>query len=88
MAALLSLLINKHGQKGDRNLDKCRAFPSVSKRREKAKEAEMSEKEVANKLRNIQVTILKWQRSPAETFPRNLYEDRKSKTCCDRRRSP
>jgi len=32
MAALLSLLVNKHGQKnGDRPLYKCRAYPSGSK---------------------------------------------------------
>jgi len=38
MAALLSLLINKHGQKkGDRHPYKCRAYPSGSKKRKKAK---------------------------------------------------
>jgi len=39
MAALLSLLINKHGlKKGDRHICKCRAYPSGSKKREIAKE--------------------------------------------------
>jgi len=39
----------------------------------------MREKEVLAKSRNIEVTILQWQWSPAETFLRNLQEDRKSK---------
>jgi len=56
----VSLSINKHGQKGDRHLNKCRAYPSGSKRREKAKETKMRE-EVAVQSRNIQVTILQWQ---------------------------
>jgi len=38
--------------------NKCRAYPSVSKRRKKAKEAKMREEEVVAKSRNIQVTIL------------------------------
>jgi len=38
----------------------------------KAKEATMSEEQVAVKSRNVQVTILQWQWSPAETFLRNL----------------
>jgi len=37
VAALLSLFINKHGQKGDLHLNKCRAYPSGSKRRKKAR---------------------------------------------------
>jgi len=38
MAVLLSLLINKHGQKkGDRPLYKCRAYPSGSKKTLKSK---------------------------------------------------
>ena len=37
-----------------------------------AKEAKMKEKEVAAKSRNIQVTILQWQWSPAQVFLRNL----------------
>jgi len=61
VAALLSLLINKHEQKRDCHLHKCRAYQSGSKRRRKAKEAKMKEKEVAAKSRNIQVTILQWQ---------------------------
>jgi len=32
----------------------------------------MREEEVAAKSRNIQVTILQWQWSPAETFLRNV----------------
>ena len=37
MAALFSLLIHKHGQnKGGRHLNKCRAYPSCSKRCNKA----------------------------------------------------
>jgi len=55
-----------------------RAYPSVSERRRKAKEEKMRE-EVAAKTRNIQMTILQWQLSPAETFLRNLQADRKSK---------
>jgi len=58
MAALLSLLINKHGQKGDRHLNKCRDYPSGSKRRKNAYVAKMREEKVAAKSRNIQVTIL------------------------------
>jgi len=61
VAALLSLLINKHCQKGDRHLNKWRACPSGSKRCKKAKEAKMREEEVAAKSRNIQVIILQWQ---------------------------
>jgi len=37
VAALLSLLINKHGQKGDRHLNKCRTYPGGSKRCKKSK---------------------------------------------------
>jgi len=61
VAALLSLLINKHGQKWDRPLNKCTAYPSGSKRCEKAKDKNMREEEVPAKSRNIQVTILQWQ---------------------------
>jgi len=45
----------------DRHLYKCRAYPSCSEKSEKAKEATMSEEEVAAKSRNVQVTILQWQ---------------------------
>jgi len=38
----------------------------------KKQEAKMREEEVAAKSRNIQVTILQWQWSPADTFLRNL----------------
>jgi len=38
----------------------------------------MREEEVATKSRNIHVTILQWQWSPAKTFLRNLEEDKKS----------
>jgi len=48
-------------RRGDRHLDKCRAYPSGSKRRKKAKEAKMREEEVAANSRNIQVTILQCQ---------------------------
>jgi len=59
MTALLSLLINKHGQKKrDRHLYKCRAYTSGSKKHYKAKQAKMRDEEVAAKSRNIQVTIL------------------------------
>jgi len=62
MAALLSLSINKHGQKkGDPPLYKCRAYPSGSKKHKETKEVKMAEKEVAAKPRNIQVTIVQWQ---------------------------
>jgi len=56
----------------DRHLYKCRAYPSCSEKSEKAKEATMSEEEVAAKSRNVQVTILQWQWSPVETFLRNF----------------
>ena len=39
----------------------------------------MREEEVAANSRNIQVTILQCQWSPADTFLRSLQEDRKSK---------
>jgi len=62
MAALLSSLINKHGQKkGDHHLYKCRAYTSGSKKHYNAKQAKRRDKEVAAKSRNIQVTILQWQ---------------------------
>ena len=38
----------------------------------KKQEAKMREEQVAAKSRNIQVTILQWQWSPADTFLRNL----------------
>ena len=37
MAALLSLIINKHGQKKDRHLNKARAYPRGSERGKKQK---------------------------------------------------
>jgi len=40
------------------SLNKCRAYPSGSKRRKKAKEATTREEEVTAKSRNIRVTIL------------------------------
>ena len=65
--------MNKHlKKKGDRHLNKCRADLSGSERRKKANEAKIREEEVAAKSRNIQVAILQWQWSPAETFLRNL----------------
>ena len=57
MAALFSLLINKYGQKGDRHLNKCTAYPSGSQICKKEKEVKMREEELAAKSRNIQVTI-------------------------------
>jgi len=46
----------------------------------KKQEAKLREEEVAAKSRNINVTILQWQLSPAATFLRNqLKEGRKSK---------
>jgi len=53
VAALLSLLMNKLGQKGDCRLNKCRSYPSGSKTRKNAKEAKILEEEVAAKSRNI-----------------------------------
>jgi len=50
VAALLSLLINKHGQKGS-SFNKCRAYPSGSKRRKQAKEAKIREEEVASQVK-------------------------------------
>jgi len=44
--------------KGGSSPYKCRAYPSGSKKRQKAKEAKMREQEVAAKSRNIHVTIL------------------------------
>jgi len=46
-------------------------FTSGSKKH-KNQEAKMREEEVAAESRNIQVTILQWQWSPAETFLRNV----------------
>jgi len=61
MWQLSSLLINKRGQKGDRHLNKCRAYPSGSQKYlKKTKEPKKREEEVADKSRNIQVTILQW----------------------------
>ena len=45
----------------DRHLYKCRVNPSCSEKSKKAKEATMSEEEVAAKSRNIVVTISQWQ---------------------------
>ena len=39
----------------------------------------MREEEVAAKPKNIQVTVLQWQWTPAETFLRDLHEGKKSK---------
>jgi len=55
----VSLLTNKHGQKGDRHLNKCRARPSGSERRKKAR-GTLREEEVAANSKNIQVTIFQW----------------------------
>jgi len=72
--------MNEHGQKkGGSSPYKCRAYPSGSKKRKKAKEANMKEEEVAAKSRTIQVATSQWQCSPAETFLPNLQEDRRSK---------
>jgi len=61
--------MNKHGQIKDGSSPfKCRAYPSGSKKREKAKGAKMTEEEVAAKSRNTEVTVLQWQCRPAETF--------------------
>jgi len=57
---------------GSSSFNKCRAYSSGSERRKNAKEAKTREEEVATRSRNIQVTILHWQWSPAETFLRNL----------------
>jgi len=56
VAVILSSLINKHGQKGDRHLNKCGAHGSGFKRCKK-QEAKTREEEVETKSRNIQVTI-------------------------------
>jgi len=53
-------ILSTHGQKGDRHLNKCGAYPSGSERRKK-QEAKIREEEVAAKSRNIQVAILQWQ---------------------------
>jgi len=58
VAALLSLLVNKHGQKGEHHLTSVELIQG-SKRREKARGK--NEEEVAAKTRDIQVTILQWQ---------------------------
>ena len=60
MAALLSLLINTHGQKGIVILADVELIQVVLKDVKKQK-AKMREGEVAAKSRNIQVTILQWQ---------------------------
>jgi len=46
----------------------------------------MREEEVADKSRNIHVILSQWQWCPAETFLRNLQEDRNWRTCCCRLR--
>jgi len=56
----LSLLINKHGQKGDHHLTSADLIQVVLKD-VKRKRGKMREKEVAAKSRNIQVTILQRQ---------------------------
>jgi len=48
------MLINQHEQKGDRHLNKCRAFQVVL-RCKKAKKVKMREEEVVVKSRSIQV---------------------------------
>jgi len=69
MVAQLSSLFNEHIQeKEDRPVE---LIQVVLKNIEK-QEAKIGEEEVARKSRNIQVTILQWQWSPAETFLRNL----------------
>jgi len=60
VAALLSLLINTHGQKGIVILADVELIQVVLKDVKK-QEAKMIEGEVAAKSRNIQVTILQWQ---------------------------
>jgi len=58
MAALLSLLINYHGQKkGDRHPYKCRAYASGSKKRRKTN-SETSFR-ISSKFRNKKVFSLK-----------------------------
>jgi len=47
-------------RKGNRYVYKCRACPSSSEKRKKAKEAQMRDQEVAAKSRNIRVTVLQW----------------------------
>jgi len=60
--ALLSLLINKHGQKkGDRPLTSVELIQVVLKNIKKQKKTKTTEEEVAAHSRNMQVTILQWQ---------------------------
>jgi len=80
MAAWLNLL---NGQKEDRHLDKCRAYPSASKRRKK-QEAKMRQEEIAAKSRNIQVTGSAVQR---RHFWGTCKRTENRRTCCDRLRS-
>jgi len=61
MTALLSLSINKHGQKkGIIPFTSVELIQVVLKKTKKQKR-KMREEDVAAKSRNIQVTILKWQ---------------------------
>jgi len=60
VAALLSLLINKHGQKGIVILTSAELIQVVLKDVKKL-EVKMREEEVAGKPRNIQVTLMQWQ---------------------------
>jgi len=60
VAALLSLLINKHGQKGIVILTSAELIQVVLKDVKKL-EVKMREEEVAAKPRNIQVTLMQWQ---------------------------
>jgi len=62
VAALFSLLINKHGQKkGDRHLTSVELIQVVVKDVKTQKKQKMRKEEVPAKTRNIQVTILQWQ---------------------------
>jgi len=81
VAALSSLSKNKNGQKGDRHLNKCRAYPSGSQRCKKAKDAKMRERKKLQPSEEIfkqlfdsgsEVQRRHWDISP------NLYEARKS----------
>ena len=62
MAAILSLLKNKHGQKkGIVPFTSVELMQVVLKKHYKAKQAKMRDEEAAAKSRNIQITILQWQ---------------------------
>jgi len=72
VAALLSLLINKHGQMGIVILTSVDLIQVVLKDVKNQMRPKWVRKNLPAKSGNIQVTILQWHWSPTETFLFNL----------------